>query len=70
MIVGNDAGVRGNISKYKRDTRYKDSNVKDKLRLSLINYDIQRPRKEEWFEDDNVLPPPVLNSIGWGLNHK
>ena len=52
MVVGDDVGIRGNISNHERETRLKDLKLRDKLRLSLMDHDLRRPRKEEWFEDN------------------
>ena len=54
MVVGDDVGVRGNISNSEKDQRYKGLKLRDSLRLSLVDHDIHRPRKEEYFDDDNI----------------
>ena len=54
MVVGDDVGVRGNISDSERDQRYKGLKLRDFLRLSLADHDMHRSRKEEWFDDDNM----------------
>ena len=46
--------VLGVIYQTVRDQRYKDLKLKDSLRLSLAYHDMHRPRKEEWFDDDNM----------------
>ena len=54
MVVGNDIGVRGNISNDERNQRYRGLKLRDSLRLSLVDHDMHIPRKEEWFDDDNM----------------
>ena len=54
MVVGNNVGLRGNVSSHEREMRLKDLKLWDKLRLSLMDHDLRRPRKQEWFEDDSM----------------
>ena len=49
MVIDNDVGVCGNISNYDREMRLKGLKLREKLRLSLMDHDLRRPRKEEWF---------------------
>ena len=54
MVVGNGVEVRGNISNHEREMRFKSLKLRDKLRLSLMDHDLKRPRKEERLEDDSM----------------
>ena len=54
MVVGNDVQGKGNISNQGIKKRNKDLILRYQLRLSLRNNDMQMPRKEEWFIDENM----------------
>ena len=51
IVIGNDVGIHGNNENHEREMRLKGLKIRDKLRLSLMDHDLRRPRKEEWFED-------------------
>ena len=53
MVVGNDLRSQGNITTNEKTQRVKGLQLRDKLRISLLDHDMHRPRKEEWVEDDH-----------------
>ena len=40
MVIGNDVGLRGNISNYEREMRLKGLKLRDNLILPLIDHDM------------------------------
>ena len=53
MVIGDDEGVRGRRTNDAKENRVKGLQLRDKLRLALMNHDMHRPRKEEWIQDQN-----------------
>ena len=47
MVVGNDIGMTGRISNQKKNDRHRGMQLKDKLRIFLMNHDMHRARNEE-----------------------
>ena len=54
MVVGNDIRSSGNISNHEREIGLRGFKLRDKPRLSLMDHDLRKSRKEEWFEDDSM----------------
>ena len=53
MVIGDDQRTRGRRTNDYKENRLKDLQLRDKLRLALMNHDMHRPRKEEWIQDQN-----------------
>ena len=51
MVVGNDNRAPGRLTNQDKYNRERGMLVRDKLRISLMNHDMHRARKEEWVED-------------------
>ena len=56
MVVGNDLRASGDISNIERIERLRGMKLRDDIRMSLMDHDIQRPRKDEWdIDEDNYI---------------
>ena len=53
MVVGNDVRACGNISNTERIERLIGMKLRDDLIISLMDHDMNRPRKDEWVEDEH-----------------
>ena len=53
MVVGNDERVRGRRTNDYKENRVKGLQLRDKLRIALMNHDMHRPRRIEWSQDEN-----------------
>lgn len=47
IVVGDDVGACGIVSNYQKNILNKGIKLQDTLRLSLMDYDMTRPNKEE-----------------------
>ena len=52
MVLGNDYGIAGRISNQEKINRYRGMQLRDKLRIYLMNRDMHRASNEEWVEDE------------------
>ena len=44
MVVGNNVGITGGISNQEKNNRHRGMQLRDKLRMSLMKYDMHRAR--------------------------
>ena len=54
MVVGNDVGAGGRVSNQDKNNRHRGMQIRDQLRISLMDHDMHRARKDEWVEDENT----------------
>ena len=53
MVVGDDHRDKGRKFNNEKEDRLKGLQLRDKLRISLMNHDMHRSRKEDWVVDEN-----------------
>ena len=53
MVVGDDQRHKGRISNDEKEYRLKGLQLRDRLRISLMNHDMRRAAREEWSGDEN-----------------
>ena len=53
MVVGNDVRASENISNIERIDILRGMKLRDDLRISLMDHDMYRPRKDEWDIDEH-----------------
>ena len=53
MVVGDDQRDKGRKSNDEKENRLKGLQLRDRLRISLMNHDMHRASREEWSGDEN-----------------